>query len=89
MAGGRGSDEHLINSLKNVQGNYPNRLFVFTNIRLTGIDEPGRTANTVAQIRNEVKLGANGLKIYKSQGMANNDSQGNRIKINDSRADPV
>lgn len=34
-------------------------------------------------------MGANGLKIYKSQGMSNTDSKGNRVKINDPRIDPV
>lgn len=86
---GRGSDEHLINSLKNVNDNYPNRLIVFTNIPLTEIDEPDWTAKTVKQIRDDVKLGANGLKIYKSQGMSNIDSEGNRIKIDDPRIDAI
>ncbi len=86
---GRGSDEHLHNALKNVHENYPNRLIVFTNIRLTGIDAPDWTTNTVQQIRDNVKAGANGLKIYKSQGMTNTDSSGNRIKIDDTRLDPV
>lgn len=86
---GRGSDEHLANGLKNVKDNYPNRLIIFTNIDLSGIDDPNWTKNTVQQIRNDVKLGANGLKIYKSQGMNNTDSKGNRIKINDPRIDPV
>jgi uncharacterized protein len=86
---GRGSDEHLINALKNVHDHYPNRLIVFTNISLSNIDDPDWTANTVEQIRNDVKRGANGLKIYKSQGMTNKDSKGNRIKIDDPRIDPV
>jgi predicted TIM-barrel fold metal-dependent hydrolase len=86
---GRGSDEHLSNALKNVHDNYPNRLIVFTNIDLNDIDDPNWTKNTVTQIKNNVKLGANGLKIYKSQGMNNNDSKGNRIKIDDPRIDPV
>ena len=86
---GRGSDEHLQGALNNVHENFPNRLIVFTNIQLAGIDDPDWTSRTVAQIRNDVKLGANGLKIYKSQGMTNVDSIGNRIKINDPRIDPV
>lgn len=86
---GRGSDEHLSNALKNVHDNYPNRLIVFTNIDLNNIDDPDWTEKTVAQIKSNVKLGANGLKIYKSQGMNNNDSKGNRIKIDDPRIDPV
>lgn len=86
---GRSSSEHLSNSLKNVHDNYPNRLIVFTNISLADIDNPEWTKNTVAQIRSDVKLGANGLKIYKSQGMSNKDKAGKRIKIDDPRIDPV
>ncbi len=86
---GRGSEEHLVKSLKNVKANHPNRFIVFTNISLTGIDEPDWTEKTVAQIEKDVALGANGLKIYKSQGMDNKDSKGNRIKIDDPRIGPV
>jgi uncharacterized protein len=86
---GRGSDEHLRNSLNNVHENYPNRLIVFTNINLRDIDDTDWTKKTVQQIRDDVKLGANGLKIYKSQGMDNKDSQGNRVKIDDPRIDAV
>jgi predicted TIM-barrel fold metal-dependent hydrolase len=86
---GRGSEEHLKGALANVEEYYPNRFIVFTNIDLTSIDDPDWTSNTVKQLRNDVKMGANGLKIYKSQGMSNKDSKGNRIKINDPRIDPV
>ena len=86
---GRGSDEHLHGALKNVKDNFPNRLIVFTNIQLSSINDPEWTENTVKQIRNDVEAGANGLKIYKSQGMTNVDGQGNRIKIDDPRIDPV
>ena len=86
---GRGSDEHLHAALKNVHDNYPNRLIVFTNIDLQSIDDPDWTKKAVKQIESDVKHGANGLKIYKSQGMSNVDSQGKRISINDPRIDPV
>jgi predicted TIM-barrel fold metal-dependent hydrolase len=86
---GRGSEEHLSAALTNVKEHYPNRLIVFTNIELTSIDNKDWTKKTVEQIRNDVKMGANGLKIYKSQGMSNTDSKGNRVKINDPRIDPV
>ena len=86
---GRGSDEHLHAALKNVKDHYPNRLIVFTNINLQTIDDPGWTDKTVKQIESDVKHGANGLKIYKSQGMTNMDSQGKRVSINDPRIDKI
>lgn len=86
---GRGSEEHLRGALENVKTNHPNRFIVFTNIDLNGIDDVDWTERTVKQIENDVALGANGLKIYKSQGMDSRDSKGNRIKISDPRIGPV
>ncbi|XLS30525.1 amidohydrolase family protein [Flavobacteriaceae bacterium M23B6Z8] len=86
---GRGSLEHLKGALDNVNANYPKRFIVFTNIDLNGIDDADWTEKTVQQLENDVKLGANGLKIYKSQGMDRKDSRDKRIKINDKRLDPV
>jgi len=84
---GRGSLEHLKGSLDNVHQNAPNRFIVFTNIDINSINEPDWTEKTIQQIENDVKLGANGLKIYKSQTMAVVD--GERIAIDDPRIDPV
>lgn len=86
---GRGSTEHLQNSLKNVKEHYPNRFLIFTNVDFDGMDNPDWTKNAVAQLEADVKMGAVGLKIYKSLGMFNRDSKGNRISINDPRIDPV
>lgn len=74
---------------ENVGKQYPKRFAVFTNINLRSIDEPDWTAETVKQIEFDVANGARGLKIYKSQGMSDRDSSGNRIRINDPRIDPV
>ena len=86
---GRGGTEHLEGSLKNVNDHFPNRFIVFTNIDFNNIDAPGWTENTVRQIEQDVKLGANGLKIYKSLGMYSKDSLGNRVHVDDPRIDPV
>src|SRR5690606_32739643 len=86
---GRGSEEHLKGALENVKEHFPNRFIVFTNIDFSGIDDPDWTEKTVAQLENDVRLGANGLKIYKSLGMHNQDSKGNRIRIDDPRIGPV
>ncbi len=86
---GRGSTEHLENSLKNVKYNYPNRFLVFTNVDFNGMDDADWSKRTVKQLEEDVKKGASGLKIYKSLGMFNKDSKGNRIPIDDPRIDPV
>lgn len=68
---------------------YEDRIVIFTNINIRSIDDPDWAENTVKQLEYDVANGAKGLKIYKSQGMRDTDSQGNRIKINDPRLDPV
>ncbi len=68
---------------------YEDRLIVFTNINIKSISEPDWTEETVKQIVFDHANGARGLKIYKSQGMSHNDSEGNRVKINDPRIGPV
>jgi len=68
---------------------HEDRIVVFTNINIKSIHDSDWTEETVKQIEYDVANGARGLKIYKSQGMTNEDSQGNRVKINDPRIDPV
>lgn len=86
---GRGEEEHLKGAILNVKNNFPKRFIVFTNIDFNNVDEPGWTEKAVAQLENDVKLGANGLKVYKSLGINNTDTKGNRVKIDDPRIAPV
>lgn len=68
---------------------FSSRLVVFSNIEWRSIDEPDWVENTLAQLEFDVKHGAKGLKIYKSQGMFNTDSSGKRIPINHPKLDAV
>jgi predicted TIM-barrel fold metal-dependent hydrolase len=86
---GRGSAEHLETCLENVKEFYPKRFIVFTNIDFSAIDEPEWQARMLRQLEDDVKKGANGLKIYKSLGMHNKDSKGKRIRIDDPRIDAI
>lgn len=86
---GRGSLEHLKGALDNVRAHYPNRFIVFTNIDFDGIDDPDWTSRTTRQLEEDVKLGAGGLKIYKSLGMYARDSKGNRVRVDDPRIGQV
>jgi len=86
---GRGSSDHLEKSLENVKKTYPNRFIVFTNMDFGAIDDPEWQGRMLKQLADDVKKGANGLKIYKSLGMFNKDSKGNRIHIDDPRIDPI
>ncbi|MBL0741726.1 amidohydrolase family protein [Chryseolinea sp. Jin1] len=86
---GRGSTEHLERSLENVNKTNPKRLIVFTNMDFAAIDDPEWQGRMLKQLEDDVKKGANGLKIFKTLGMFVNDSKGNRIHIDDPRLDPI
>ena len=83
------SNDKLKSSLESVKANYPTRFVIFTNVDFTDMDNPQWTANAVKQLEEDVKMGAMGLKIYKSLGLQYNDKAGNRIHIDDPRIDPV
>jgi predicted TIM-barrel fold metal-dependent hydrolase len=86
---GRGSSEHLEQSAANIKSHYPNRFILFTNVNFGDIDNPEWAARTTRQLEEDVKRGAKGLKIYKSLGLFDKDSKGDRIHIDDPRIDPV
>lgn len=86
---GRGSSDHLENSLENVKKANPKRFIIFTNMDFNALDDPQWQGRMLKQLEEDVKKGANGLKIYKSLGMFNKDSKGNRIPIDDPRIDPI
>lgn len=86
---GRGSTEHLDKSLENVKKSGSNRFIVFTNMDFAAIDDLQWQSRMLKQLEEDVRKGANGLKIYKSLGMFTNDSKGNRIHLDDPRIDPI
>ena len=86
---GRGSREHLIKSLENVDAHFPKRFIVFTNVNFGNIDDPNWDENISRQLEADVKAGAKGLKVYKSLGLRTKDKFGNRVRVNDPRLDIV
>ena len=76
-------------SIQNINENYPNRFGLFINIDFEKIDDKDFGNNNTELIRNAVRDGAMGLKIYKSLGLDDKDKYGNRIKINDPRLKPI
>ncbi|MCW5520494.1 amidohydrolase family protein [Aureitalea sp. L0-47] len=85
---GRSGDD-LKKSVANIKNNYPNRFVVFANVDFDGVGTPGWTENAVAQLEEDVKSGAKGLKIYKSLGLRYKDADGNRVQVDDPRLDPI
>lgn len=85
---GRTGDQ-LVQSVKNIADNFPNRFVVFANINFEGAGSEGWTEKMVAQLEQDVKNGARGLKVYKSLGLRNKDAQGNRLAVDDAMLDPI
>jgi len=83
------SGKQLQQSVKNIKDHYPNRFVVFANINFDGVGKDNWTENAVNQLEQDVKNGARGLKIYKSLGLRNKDSDGKRIAIDDNRLDAI
>jgi predicted TIM-barrel fold metal-dependent hydrolase len=87
LSGRSGND--LIKSVRNIKDHYPNRFVVFANINFNGVGGDQWTEKKVEQLKKDVANGAVGLKVYKSLGMSNKDSDGNRVAINDPRLDLI
>ena len=85
---GQGGDA-LQKMLQNIRDHYPKRFIVFTNINFNGIGDEGWTQRAVKQLEDDVKNGANGLKIYKSLGFSVKDKAGNRVAVDDPRLDAI
>ena len=80
---------YLKKSLKNIQENAPKRFGLFLNIDFETIDDINFTSTQIALIDSAAAAGVMGLKVYKSLGLTDRDSDGNRIAVNDSRLDPI
>jgi uncharacterized protein len=87
LSGGGGSK--LKGMTNNVKNNYPNRFIVFTNIDFGGVGKDNWTENAVKQLEEDVKNGANGLKIFKNLGFSVTDNSGKKVAVDDPRLDPI
>ena len=86
---GRGGDQ-MVSMFDNVRKyGVENRIVIFTNIDFSKIGDEGWTESAVKRLENDHKNGAKGLKIFKSLGLRINDTQGNRVPIDDPRIGPV
>ncbi len=83
------SGNNLKKAVQNIKDNYPNRFVVFANVDFDGVGKPKWTEKAVAQLREDIQNGARGLKVYKSLGLRNKDTDGKRIAVDDTRLDPI
>jgi predicted TIM-barrel fold metal-dependent hydrolase len=83
------SGDYIKKSVKNIQTNYPTRFIVFANIDFRNVGKKGWGENAAKQLEEDVKNGANGLKIYKSLGLSVKDIDGKRVTVDDPRLDAI
>lgn len=84
-----GSGEQLAAAVKNTEGRHPGRFVTFANVDFSGISEPEWGERAAAQLEQDVRNGARGLKIFKNLGMTVTDASGARVPVDDPRIDPV
>tara|TARA_R110002126_G_scaffold221604_2_gene366858 strand:+ start:97 stop:1161 length:1065 start_codon:yes stop_codon:yes gene_type:complete len=84
-----GSGESIKEKISNINKSYPNRFVVFANVDFEGAKDVAWGKKAAAQLEDDINSGAKGLKIYKSLGLRNKDSDGKRLAIDDPRLDPI
>ncbi|HYE75082.1 MAG TPA: amidohydrolase family protein [Blastocatellia bacterium] len=87
LSGGTG--ERLKQVIAAMKGRYPDRFVVFANLSFNDLNEPGYGERAADRLAEDVKNGAQGLKIFKNYGMDLKRSNGERVKVDDPEFDPV
>src|SRR5258706_1527158 len=81
--------DRLKRSVKNTKDHYPKRFIVFANVDFIGIGNANWGENAAKQLAEDVRNGANGLKVFKNLGFSVRDINGKRVTIDDPRLDPI
>ena len=87
LSGGTG--ESLRKTVQVMKGNYPDRFVVFANMSYDDLNAPGFGKRQAARLAEDVKNGAQGLKIFKDFGMDLKYANGQRVRVDDPEFDPV
>ncbi|GEO02945.1 hypothetical protein AAE02nite_06090 [Adhaeribacter aerolatus] len=87
LSGGYG--DNLKSGVANLKGNYPTRFLLFANVDFKNIDDPDFGRKAATQLEQDVKNGAQGLKIFKNLGLTLTDKNGKRIATDDPRLDLI
>ena len=83
------SGDKIKQSVANIRRNYPTRFIVFANVDFTGVGTDGWAEKAAQQLEEDVRNGANGLKVYKNLGFSVTDASGKRVPVDDPRLDPI
>lgn len=84
-----GSGESLRQKVANTDAHAPGRFVHFANVDFSAVDEPGFGEAAAAQLEEDVRNGAKGLKIFKNLGMYVFNQDGRRVPTDDPRLDPI
>ena len=87
LSGGTG--EQLRNTVATMKGRHPDRFVVFANLNYEDINTPGYGKRAAARLEQDVKNGAQGLKMFKNFGMDVKYASGERVHVDDPEFDPV
>src|SRR5213082_4056999 len=87
LSGGTG--EQLKNTVAMMKGRYPDRFVVFANMSYDDLNTPGFGKRVTARLEQDVKNGAQGLKIFKNFGMDLKYANGERVHADDPIFDPL
>jgi len=87
LSGGTG--ESLKKTLAVMKGRYPNRFVVFANLSYDDLNTPGYGKRAAARLEQDVRNGAQGLKIFKNYGMDLKYANGERVHVDDPAFDPI
>ena len=79
----------LQQSVNNVKKNFPKRFIVFANVDFNRVGEAGWAEAAAKQLEEDIKNGANGLKVYKNLGLSVKDINGKRVPVDDPRLNPI
>ena len=87
LSGGTG--EGLKRTVQVMKGKYPDRFVVFANMDYSDLDKPGFGERAASRLEQDVKNGAQGLKIFKDFGMELHYANGQRVHVDDPAFSPV
>src|SRR5260221_1545824 len=87
LSGGTG--EQLKNTVAAMKGRYPNRFVVFANMSYNDLNTRGFGKRVAERLEQDVKNGAQGLKIFKDFGMELKYANGQRVHVDDPQFDSV
>ena len=87
LSGGTG--EELKRTVAAMKGRYPDRFVVFANLSYDDLNTPGYGKRAAARLEQDVRNGAQGLKVFKNYGMDLKYANGERVHVDDPEFGPV